>query len=77
MMGKNLYQEAVTSLSPGGLEYRPPLAATLRDQFAMAAVGPMAQFSVNKDGVFCIEAVAERSYELADAMLKARQEGKA
>lgn len=46
--------------------------SALRDQFAMASIGPMATFSVNKEGIFCTETVAERAYELADAMLAAR-----
>ena len=74
-MGKNPYQEAVDSLSPGGLEYRPPLVATIRDQFAMAALTALGQVFArdwHSPNEYQVKRMAECAYMVADAMLAAR-----
>lgn len=64
MMGKNPYQEAIASM---GLQYEPPLVATLRDQFAMAALVGIIVANRNTS-----REVAGYAYGIADAMLAAR-----
>lgn len=60
--------------SPGKIQFTPmPEVATLRDQFAMAAMTgilayPGRQFGASSDG-----AAAKICYQMADAMLEARK----
>lgn len=61
--------------SPSGTpEYMPMRdGMTLRDYFAAACIPEMIRLSMDQDGGWLTENVANGCYNLADAMLKARE----